>query len=164
PMDDIKSVSKLIKPGDRVDVAAAVYDGKGLNKVLRVRTLLQNVPMLATGKSIGDNLPISISKGEEDGFEVRNLRVDNDYKNITVEVTPSQSQVLFHLMSTGANVYLSLRNPNDRYVNSLKTMDINDVLNKVRKPAKAKPVPKPKQITKPKPRKAKPKRGRFEKI
>lgn len=164
PMDDIKSVSQLIRPGDRVDISAAVDDGKGLDKVRRVRTLFQDVPVLATGQSIVDNLPISIRKGEEDNYEIRNLRVDNNYKSLTVEVTPSHAQLLFHLLSTGSPIYLSLRNPNDRFVSPLKMADLDDVLNRVkmREPAKeTKPVPV--QPSKPAP-KPEPKRGRFEKI
>ena len=161
-VDDIRGVSKLINPGDRVDVIASIDDGKGVNKVKIIRTMLQDVPVLATGQSIVDNLPIKIVKGDEDNYEVHNLRVAKEYKTITLEVSPSDAQVIFYLQSTGAPLYTSLRNPNDRFVNPLKTVSINDALNRVikRKPTKVvkkRPKPKPK----PKPRK---RRGRFEEL
>ena len=162
PVDEIRGVSKLINPGDRVDIVAAVDDGKGVNKIKKIRTMLQDVPVLATGQSIVDNLPIKIIKGDEDNYEVHNLRVSKEYKTLTLEVSPSDAQVLFFLQASGAPLYMSLRNPNDRFVNPLKTVGINDALNRVikRKPTKvAKPRPKPK----PKPKRRKP-RGRFEEL
>lgn len=162
---DVNAVAKLIKPGDRIDIIAGVDDGTGINKVRKVRTILQDVPVLAAGQSIVDNLPIQVTRGSDDNFEIRNLRVDNQYSTITVEVSPSEAQHLIHLQSVPMPIYFSLRNPNDRIKIPLKTADLNDVLNRVkrRKPAKTKPrkriLKKPAQ----QPKKKK-KRGQFEKI
>lgn len=167
PVSETNAVAKLIKPGDRVDIIAGVDDGAGLNKERKIATILQDIPVLATGQSIVDNLPIQIIKGDEDNYEIRNLRVDNDYGTLTVEVAPSEAQRLTHLMSVPMPIYFSLRNPNDRIKIPLRTTDLNHVLNrqKKRKPTNIKPAAKPKPQSKP--QKAAPrtrKRGRFEKI
>ncbi len=166
PVTEVQGVAKLIKPGDRVDIIAAVDDGDGLNKVRKVRTILQDVIVLATGQSIVDNLPIQVVKGDEDNFEIRNLRVDNNYSTLTLEVTPSEAQLLFHLSSNSLPMYFSLRNPNDRIKGTLPTVDVNDVLNRVKVRAPATPTPTPQPAVAPVPNKPepKPKRGRYEKL
>ncbi len=165
PVSEVSGVAKLIKPGDRVDVIAGVDDGTGLKKERRLKTILQDVPVLATGQSIVDNLPIQVIKGDADNYEIRNLRVDNNYATITVEVSPSDAQNVFYLISISAPINFSLRNPNDRIKIPLKIADINDILNrvKVRTPAQT-----PKPITppppKPQPPKSGRKKGRYERI
>lgn len=165
PISNDKAVAKLIKPGDRVDIIAGVDDGAGINKVRRVKTILQDVPVLATGHSIVDNLPIEIVKGNEDNNEIRNLRVYNDYTTITVEASPSEVQTLIHLLSVPMPIFFTLRNPNDRIKLQLRTSDLNDVLNRVkkRKPARTKTPTRVPKKTAP-PRRAQKKRGQFEKI
>lgn len=165
PANEIKGVAKLIKPGDRVDVIAAVDEGKGVNKSRKIRTILQDSPVLATGQSIVDNLPIQVVKGDEDNFEIRNLRVDNNYTSLTLETSPSEAQLLIYLMSVDAPIHFSLRNPNDRSKIPLRIIDAKDVLNRIRprKPAQTKPTKLRPVKTKPKPRSKKP-RGRYENI
>lgn len=167
PVSEISGVAKLIKPGDRVDISAGVDDGKGVNKTRKIRTILQDVPVLATGQSIVDNLPIQVIKGDEDNYEIRNLRVDNQYSSITVEVTPSEAQNLLYLISVPMPVFFTLRNPNDRVKIPLATHDINNVLNRprARKPAKT----SKKNLKQAPPKKAPPapkkkRKGRYEKI
>jgi pilus assembly protein CpaB len=158
-----KAVAKLIKPGDRVDIVAGVDDGAGVNKIRKVRTILQDIPVLAVGNSIVDNLPIQIVKGEEDNFEIRNLRVDNDYSTMTLEVSPSEAQHLIYLQSVPLPIFFTLRNPNDRIKIQLKTEELDGVLNrvKIRKPAETVPAPTPQPVQQPVQRK---KRGQFEKL
>ena len=166
PISEASGVAKLIKPGDRVDIIAGVDDGIGLKKERRLRTILQDIPVLATGQSIVDNLPIQVIKGDADNYEIRNLRVDNNYSTITVEVSPGDAQNLFYLISISAPINFSLRNPNDRIKIPLKTADINDILNriKIRVPAQ---TPKPLIKSPPTPPIQKPKgrkKGRYESI
>lgn len=168
PISEVSGVAKLIKPGDRVDIIAGVDDGEGLKKERRLRTILQDIPVLATGQSIVDNLPIQVIKGDADNYEIRNLRVDNNYSTITVEVSPADAQNLFYLISISAPINFSLRNPNDRNKIPLKTADINDILKRMksRVPAQNKPLiptpppSPPKSAPVPKKRK----KGRYETI
>jgi len=164
PVNEVQGVAKLIKPGDRVDIIAGVDDGQGVNKVRKMRTILQDVPILATGQSIVDNLPLKIVQGDKDDYEIRNLRVENNYATLTVEVSPSEAQQVHYLTSISAQLFFTLRNPNDRIKTPLPTTDINNVLNrrKKRKPAK---VTKKKPPLAPKPQlKKRAKKGRYEKL
>ena len=167
PISEVSGVAKLMKPGDRVDIIAGVDDGEGLKKERRLRTILQDVPVLATGQSIVDNLPIQVIKGDADNYEIRNLRVDNNYSTVTVEVRPADAQNLFYLISISAPINFSLRNPNDRNRIDLKTADINDILKRMksRVPAQTKkpliPSPPP---PKPAPNPKNRKKGRYETI
>lgn len=167
PVNEVQGVAKLIKPGDRVDVVAGVDDGKGVNKVRRLRTILQNITVLATGQSIVDNLPIKVVQGDQEDYEIRNLRVQNDYGTITLEVTPSEAQNLFYLASINSPIYFTLRNPNDRIAAPLPTSDINNVLNRRKKrKVSSKSLPKSpkgskKPAVQPKPKK---KKARYERL
>ena len=165
PVNEVQGVAKLIKPGDRVDIIAGVDDGKGVDKIRKIRTILQNVPVLATGQSIVDNLPIKIIQGDSDDFEIRNLRVENNYSNITLEVSPSEAQQIHYLTSISAPVYFTLRNPNDRVTGQLPTVQVDEVLSRRRKRTPAKAAPKKPTAKKPAAKKpvARPKRrGRYE--
>ncbi len=165
PVNEVQGVAKLIKPGDRVDIIAAVDDGQGVNKERKIRTILQNVAVLATGQQVVDNLPIEVIQGNSEEYEIRNLRVENNYSNITVEVSPSEAQDLLYLTSIAAPVFLTLRNPNDRVTNLLPLSDVNKVL--ARRPSSSlkKKAPKKnlKDVKKQQPPKQQPKkRGRYE--
>ena len=166
PVDEIRGVSKLIQPGDRVDLIAAADVGKGTQKEKKVKTIMQDVPVLSVGPHIVDNIPVQFKGGKGDGsVEIQNLRMSHNYKTITVEVRPEQVQLLIHLHASGNPIYAALRNPNDRFVTDLPTADINSVLGRPRRVptvAKPKPKPVPKPAKKPAPRKKR--RGRFEEI
>jgi pilus assembly protein CpaB len=59
PVSEITGVSKLIKPGDRVDLIAVIDAGGGKeNKV--VKTVLQDIVVLATGHYITNNVARSV--------------------------------------------------------------------------------------------------------
>ena len=168
PVDEVQSNAKLIKPGDRVDVIAPLDDGKGVNKERRLRTILQNIPVLATGQAIVDNLALQITQGEKDDYQIRNLRLQNDYNTMTLEVTPSEAQNLYYLVSINQKIFFTLRNPNDRITSPIPTSDINNVLNR-RKPRKpATDTKKPKKTTKkpsaPTPKTQPKRKGRYEKL
>jgi len=53
------AVGRLIKPGDRVDVLAAIDISQGARKDLqKTRTILQDVLVLSTGMSMTNSIPI----------------------------------------------------------------------------------------------------------
>src|SRR5262249_1054564 len=49
PIDETRGVAKLITPGDRIDLVAALDVGKGLQQHREIKTILQDVVVLATG-------------------------------------------------------------------------------------------------------------------
>lgn len=134
PVDDMRGVSKLIKPGDRVDILAAVDSGKGMDSHREVRIILQDTAILATGLNIVNNLPRRI-EFDVDGKKqiLSRLSGNTNFTNITIEAKPDDAQILVYLLSTSpSSLFLALRNPNDKVVSPLKTTTIDDVLGKGR--------------------------------
>ncbi len=114
PVTESSSVSKLIKPGDRVDVIAILDSGAG--KESRVsKTILQDVLILSIGRYINNNVARVIELdpfGSKD--RVKSLAEDFSYSSITLEVEPLQAQALALITSNGDNTLsFSLRNNDD---------------------------------------------------
>lgn len=115
-VDDVRGVAKLIRPGDRVDILVAVDIGKGVNARRELTTLLQDIPVLATGVSVVNNIP-RVIEADASGKNLQQIALTGDtkYGNITVEVSPKDAQDLHFINSTSpGNIYFTLRNPNDR--------------------------------------------------
>ncbi len=128
PVDDIRGIGKLIVPGDRVDVLSAIEVGKGLNKTKIVRTILQNVVVLATGFRITNQLP-ALQEEQRNGIRTFRLRGDTSFSNLTLEVTPVESQKLIYILATSpSSLFLTLRHPTDTKLNSLSVTTQDTVL------------------------------------
>jgi pilus assembly protein CpaB len=115
-VDDVRGVAKLIRPGDRVDIMVALDIGKGVSARREISTLLQDIPVLATGVSIVNNIP-RVIEADATGKNLTQIALTGDtkYSNITVEVSPKDAQDLHYINATSpGNIYFSLRNPNDR--------------------------------------------------
>ena len=133
PIDEMRGVAKLLKPGDRIDIIAALDVGKGANQHREIKTLLEDINILATGKRIVNELPRLFEKVGKDEY-IKNLRGDTSFSNITVEVTPKQAQNLIYILSTSpGSIFMTLRHPSDRAKKrrTLGTSTVNSVLNKV---------------------------------
>lgn len=117
PISEYSGVARLIRPGDRIDIIAAVDVGKGPNMRREVSTIMFDVPVLATGVNVVNNLPRTF---EVDSSQNRvnqiTLTGDTKYTSVTLEVSPKEAQDLVYLMTTGGagNIYFTLKNPNDR--------------------------------------------------
>ena len=118
PVDESPSVAKLKRPGDRVDILAAIDVGKGASATRIVQTILQSVPVIATGVNIVNNIPRTFeSDTSSQALSQFALTGDTKYSTITVEVNMSQAQDLVYILSTSpGNLFFTLRNPNDRSV------------------------------------------------
>ncbi|MGZ3770628.1 MAG: Flp pilus assembly protein CpaB [Bdellovibrio sp.] len=118
PVDEVRGVAKLIRPGDRVDIFAAVDNGKGVNQRREVFTMMSDVVVLATGVSVVNNIPRTFEL-DSTGKNLTQIALTGDtkYTTITVEATPKEAQDLFYILSTApGNLFFALRNPNDRTV------------------------------------------------
>ncbi|MBV2168190.1 MAG: Flp pilus assembly protein CpaB [Bdellovibrio sp.] len=118
PVDEVRGVAKLIRPGDRVDIFAAVDTGKGVNQRREVFTMLSDVVVLATGVSVVNNIP-RMFELDSTGKNLTQIALTGDtkYTTITVEATPKEAQDLFYILSTApGNLFFALRNPSDRTV------------------------------------------------
>ena len=129
PVDEVRGVARLLKPGDRIDILAALSVGKGgASQERYIKTLLQDVVILATGLQIVHELP---RLHEEVGGEdyIINTRRKNDFSTITVEVSPREAQNLVYIIDTDPkNLFFSLRHPSDNGLNTLHHVSLKNVL------------------------------------
>lgn len=116
PINEFTGVARLIRPGDRIDIIAAIDVGKGINQRREVATIMTDVPVLATGINVVNNIPRSIEFDPDSGKIMQTtLTGDTRYTSITLEVSPKEAQDLVYLQTAGAgNIFFTLKNPNDR--------------------------------------------------
>jgi pilus assembly protein CpaB len=123
------SVGRLIKPGDRVDILAAIDISMGARKDLqKTRTILQDVLVLSTGMKMTNTIPMN---GVETPkiIRVMNLNTDVNYNTITLELEPYDVQKLAFVQSYGTgSLSLALRNNSDKERPRLKPTQIDDIL------------------------------------
>ncbi|MDO9182975.1 MAG: Flp pilus assembly protein CpaB [Bacteriovorax sp.] len=123
------AVGRLIKPGDRVDVLAAIDISQGARKDMgRSRTILQDVLVLSTGMSMTNSIPMY---GVETPKVIRtmNLNTYTSYNTITLELDPYDVQKLSFIQAFGSGTLsLALRNNADKEPVRLKATQIYDVL------------------------------------
>lgn len=123
------AVGRLIKPGDRVDVLAALDISQGARKDLqKTRTILQDVLILSTGMSMTNSIPIY---GVETPKVIRtmNLNTYTTYNTITLELDPYDVQKLAFIQTYGnGSLSLALRNNADKEPVRLKATQIYDIL------------------------------------
>lgn len=150
PVNETNAVAKLLNPGDRIDIITALDVGKGVSQRREVKTLLQDVVVLATGARVVNELPILYERmGKED--MIKNLRGDLAFSTITIEASPEESQDLIYLLSTApGSIFLTLRHPSDHAKKRMPESTIESLLGKVsqdmlnmRQPAAAPPAPPP---------------------
>ncbi|MGH1357961.1 MAG: Flp pilus assembly protein CpaB [Burkholderiaceae bacterium] len=113
-VDDVNSVSGMLRPGDRIDLLFATRSPLANEGGLDIsRPLMQDLPVLATGSSVHDGKSYGHAT---DGFTT-----------ITVEVTPTQAQKLVLAQRSGRLTAL-LRNPDDRHPIPANAMDVFELL------------------------------------
>lgn len=161
PADDIHTAGRLIKPGDRIDLVAALDYGKGNNARKEVKTIMQDVVVLSTGVRVVNNIPRIHEKNTNGPPTILNYKGDTQYSHFMVEVDPQQAQKLVYILATSpGGLFVTLRNPNDRILKSMTVTTVDSVLGKVRPRVVPRRVPAsvPKPIKK---RKRKKKKGPF---
>lgn len=121
-----QAVSKLIKPGDRVDVMTMMDYAGGRKEMIKVKTVLQDVYVLATGLNVTKEIPLVGMKIDK---EIRKMNLNNytNFSTVTLELTPYEVQKMIFLI-TSSNVYLSLRNNDDKKLESISGTKLYDVL------------------------------------
>lgn len=157
PITENNAVSKLINPGDRVDVIAALDVGKGPDVHREVKTLMEDVVVLSTGLRVVNELPVLLERQGKEEF-LKSIRSDTSFTTITVEASPEQAQDLVFLLSTSpGSLFVSLRHPSDHDKKRFPESTLDTLLGKVsrdmmnlqqRAPAAAPPPPVPVPIKK----------------
>jgi len=124
PVAPERANANLIRPGDRVDIFAVVDSGKGASQKREVILFKQDVPVLATGVNVNNNLPRTIEKDPNGrGLVQTTLTGDTKYNSLTIEVDASDAQDMIYLVSTNpGSLYLLLRNPHDRKALQLRNV------------------------------------------
>lgn len=113
PVNEVSGVSKLVKPGDRVDLIAVLDYGSGSRKTKVAKTILQDAVVLSVGQNVTNNVARLVEKGGRRD-KVRSLATYSGFSSVTVEVEPVQAQSLALIVALGrASITLSLRNNDD---------------------------------------------------
>lgn len=129
PVDEVTGVTKLLKPGNRVDIIAGITYKTDEGRTSELKTILENVHVLAVGEFVQNYIP----QGYEDdplgrGRKAINLSSSRNYQTVTVEVTPAEAQILVYAISMGHRMFLTLRNPVDRMESKVATTTVDEVL------------------------------------
>ncbi len=122
-----QAVSRLLKPGDRVDILALVDYASGKKERLKVKTVLQDVLVLSTGLYVTNSIPIVNLKGDTDSRQIK-LNSYTNYNTVTLELSPFEVQKMVFLISAGNGIYLSLRNNDDKEIERINATRLYDVL------------------------------------
>ncbi|MBI4404920.1 MAG: Flp pilus assembly protein CpaB [Deltaproteobacteria bacterium] len=141
-------VGRLVRPGNRVDVLAApFYDASG-STIFEVKTMVQNALVLATGKSIQNEVPTRVNRDvlsfmQEEAENRRRKdfnaagtdslstsRPDDNYSTVTLQLTPADAEKILYLTSRYGDriLYLTLRKSSDQTVDKIQTTLLDDVL------------------------------------
>jgi pilus assembly protein CpaB len=138
PVDDMRGVSRLLRPGDRIDIVAALDYGRGVDAKREVRTIMQDVVVLATGLNVVNKIPRRFELEGKNAVRI-NLSASTNFTTITVEAKPDEAQQLIYILATSpGSLFTTLRHPNDRQQAPLRSATVEDILAKptlVRAPA-----------------------------
>ena len=141
PIDESRGVAKLLKPGDRVDLIVALDVREGARQKKEIKTIMQDVVILATGIKVVNELPRVFEEISGNSF-IRNIRAATDFNSITIEADPKDVQDLVYVLATSpGSLFLSLRHPSDHSINQhLPLSSLNSLLGKKvgRKPSSKK--------------------------
>jgi pilus assembly protein CpaB len=129
PVNEVTGVSKLVKPGDRVDLIAVIQMGQGKEGKIS-KTLFQDIVVLATGRAVTNNVARVIEQDPFTGKErLKPLTEDASFASISVEVEPAQAQMLALVIANPDNqIVLSLRNNDDTDRNQLLSTGFDDLV------------------------------------
>jgi pilus assembly protein CpaB len=129
PVNDVTGVTRLLKPGDRVDIIANVQYPSEKGVQSEIKTMLQNVHVLAVGEQVQNNIPAVFDTDPVTGTRfAKNIRGTRTFNTVTVEVTPVDAQKIIYIVESGVGLFLTLRNPVDRLVSSIPTITVDEVL------------------------------------
>lgn len=126
-VNEQQAVSRLIKPGDRVDVLTLVDYAGGRKEKLKVKTVLQDVYVLATGKYVTKEIPLVGYKVDRE-IKSMNLNTYTDFNTVTLELAPYEVQKLIFLITAGNGIFFSLRNNDDKKIEKISGTRLFDVL------------------------------------
>lgn len=131
-----QAVSRLLKPGDRVDVLSLVDYAAGKKEKLKVKTVLQDVLVLSTGLYVTNSVPLVNVKSDNETSQMK-LNSYTNYNTVALELTPFEVQKMTYLVYAGGQIVLSLRNNDDKTIERISATRLYDVLGEDAAEAKA---------------------------
>ncbi len=166
----VSGVGKLVRPGNRVDVLISpTYTING-ETILEVKTLVQDALVLATGKTIHNDIPTRVNRRVlsylQDVFEgqkrkdyfgnaagLNQNRPDDSYTTLTIEVNPKDAERLVYVSQKYGDkaIFFSLRNTADTRAEALSTVLLDDILGPNSDYGRSKQKPPPEAPPKPPP-------------
>jgi pilus assembly protein CpaB len=127
-VDEVRGVAKLVRPGDRIDIIAAIDSGSGPSRKTEVKTILQDVTVLATGVNVTNNIPRQVEMNSNNKLNIRNLNGDTTFSTVSLELSPEEAQDMILLQASNpGSVYVTLRNPNDRARKTMARADLSSI-------------------------------------
>ncbi len=128
-VDEITSVSGLIKPNDSIDILGTFVTGESYGEAKTTTiTILQNVTVLAVGRQFGrGGAPGAYSGG---------------YSTVTVSVTPSEAEILTLAQEKGRITLLLRNSQNLKTEENLPKVTMDDII----KPEKIREIQKERDI------------------
>lgn len=134
PISEDRGVSKLLNPGDRIDIISALDVGKGPAQHREVKTIMQDVVVLATGLRIVNELPMLYEQGKNNMIKSVTTRGDTSFATITVEASPEEAQDLIYILSVSpGSLFITLRHPSDHQKKRITETTIESLLGQVTK-------------------------------
>ena len=113
-----------------------------MSKKKYIKTILQDVVVLASGMDIVNELPRIYEEVGDQGY-VKNLRTENKFSTITVEVSPREAQNLVYILSTNpSSLFFSLRHPSDNSKKPIQHVGISGLFGARAPAASKKPATK----------------------
>ena len=123
------------------------YKGKTGGNASEVKVFIQDLLVLASGRTIQSDPPKGVDQGvirdlmatkddaigKQSSTEIRDAlnyaKSDNNYQTITLEVTPQQAQTIVYVLTVyGDSLTLLLRHSDDRQLERTATTNLADVM------------------------------------
>ena len=159
---NVKSaVGYMLRPGNRVDLAAHFdYKATGIN-VSETKTFLQDLLVLAVGRTIQTNPPQGVdqnivqsvlSNGDiASKVSPQDVRETLNYATITLEVTPEQAQIIVFVISVYPDSLVCLlRHSDDRALDRHPTSNLAEIMGPDSFMGRGPKAPPPKAVVLPK--------------
>ena len=127
-VSETTAVGKLVKPGDRVDIIAVMSAGEDNNSNKVAKTILQDKVVLAVGRNVTNNVARLIENGGDAKNPkpvVRSLTQFDGFSSVTLEVEPTEVQLLALLSAGNTKMTLSLRNNDDQDRSNLGSLSFH---------------------------------------
>jgi len=141
-------VGRLIRPGNRVDILISAQYKRDDKPYVEVKTVFQNVLVLATGKAIVNGVPSRVSRAVLSSLETEfesqrrkdlyqtsldpstTARPDDNYNTVTVQLPTADAEKLILIQDGFGDqfIYLTLRNSADEATGPLSTTLLDQVL------------------------------------